>query len=113
MVDMEIKTAFRVLVGILMIATVVIATVVMMGGMLKGSVEMKECIPAEYTTTLTFDTGVQCGFTDTGWGPQAVYCNNPRDVCIDPGRNLCCPTSMSDGVKIEVIGNRCCRLEVV
>jgi len=105
---MEIKTAFRVLVGILLILTVVLAAVVIAGNLLGESVFIEECTPAEYIATRTTPIDImidskkirltpECGFDSTG---QHVYCEptidiQKMDTCMDDDTNKCCPTSQS------------------
>lgn len=133
---MEIKTAFQVLVGILLILTVVLGVVVIAGNLLGESVFIEECIPAEYTATSTDLTdGTACGFNSGG---QHVYCDDFKDDCMDDDTNKCCPTSQSgcggpnpcpsygkenclkhytdEGClwwKILIVGERCCNATVI
>lgn len=101
---MEIKLAFRILFGILMILTVIVSTVSFMGSLSAKSVFIEKCIPSEYTATTT-SSNTRCGFNPSG---QSVYCNNDDD-CMDPsvGKNICCPTSQEN---ITIFGDSCCNV---
>ena len=106
---MEVKTAFQTLAGILMIAVVIASVVVIAQILMRENIYIEECIPSEYTATLTsphFYQGItitqKCGFSSG----TSVYCED-KDTCIDAGKNLCCPTSKDD---IKVYGNRCCKV---
>ena len=110
MVNMDIETAFSVLMGILMVIAVTVAAVVIMISASKGSIHVRECIPSDYVTSNTAGSGQPCGFIDMGGTPTRVYCDNRGDTCMDPGNNKCCPTSLSG---IAIYGGRCCRTEVI
>jgi hypothetical protein len=104
---MEIKTAFATIVGILMMVTVTVATVVIMGGLTQVCVE--ECNPAEYTADRNYG-GVFCGYVYTGTNRYEVFCGHD-DACFDQNKNLCCLTSASGtewGVKVA--NGRCCNV---
>jgi len=104
---MEIKTAFATIVGILMMVTVTVATVVIMGGLTQVCVE--ECNPAEYTAERNYD-GNLCGYVYTGTNRYEVYCYSD-DACFDENKNLCCLTSLSGtDWEVKVANERCCNV---
>ena len=106
MVDfMEIRVLIATIIGIIMLVTIVIATVVMMGGLLDLSVN--ECIPAEYNASSSDWKGEYCGLSSG----SNVYCGILllgdrwlRDKCMDSSKNLCCPTTQKN---IRIIGEKC------
>ena len=119
---MEIQTTFATIIGFLMMVVVVTATVVIMGGLSKVSVE--ECHPAEYAATTTAG-GKECGYiTDVGvahcerqWVSRILPLTSGynEDECIDPRNNLCCPTSKVEtaGWNVKVINDKCCNITKV
>jgi hypothetical protein len=112
MVNMEMKTVFEIIIGIIMMVTVTIATVAMMGGLMSMSVA--ECIPAEYTASNL--NGKYCGLNSGG---NNVYCDKITifipatgfksffDECMDASKNMCCPTTKPN---ITIIRGRCCNV---
>jgi hypothetical protein len=111
---MEIQTAFATIIGIIMMVAIVVATVVIMGGL--ANIAVEECSPVEYKALTTF-SGKECGFDSTN---NQAYCDktfNPINVnynydkCIDLSKNLCCPTSkLGNGWRVNFINNRCCNI---
>jgi hypothetical protein len=99
---MEIRTAFEVLVGILMMVTILIAAIVILQGTMKGSTFIYECKDASYITTDTTGNGQSCGFNS---GVE-VHCKSGAkiDNCLDESKNLCCPRG------IDTTRGKCCEL---
>ena len=102
---MEIKTAFEVIVGILMLVAVIVAGAAIMSGLLVVTVE--ECNPASYTAQTTMG-GETCGYDVGGNEVKCILRRSPQppyfasDKCIDEINNLCCPL----GIKIR--DGKCC-----
>ncbi|MBN2202982.1 MAG: hypothetical protein JW700_02265 [Candidatus Aenigmarchaeota archaeon] len=95
---MELKTAFTIIMGMLMTATIIIAIVAIMGGLTE--VMVKECEPAQYRARSDYD-GLDCGLDGNG---NPLYCkldkrisllpdSSKQDICFDEDKSLCCPTA--------------------
>jgi hypothetical protein len=98
---MEEETAFKIIIGLIMVITVVIAAVAMMGGLLKQKISIREC-GYEYVAKSTY-SGANCGSIDGN-----AKCN-VGDNCMDSEKNLCCPKD------IEIIEDNnhnkiCCKV---
>jgi len=103
MVDMEIKTMFEIIIGIIMMITITIAVVALMGGLME--VTISECIPAEYVATIG-GGGKYCGLSNIN---NKVYCIGGDD-CINATGNLCCPTQTKGAKNIN---GECCNVTKV
>jgi len=108
---MEIKTAFATIVGILMMVTVTVATVVIMGGLTQISVE--ECKPVDYKADRNYDGSYACGSIDIGAYHYELYCkydsgNEISDYCFDESKGLCCPVHKDDKWEVKVANGHCC-----
>jgi hypothetical protein len=110
-ISMEIKIAFATIVGLIMMITVIIAVIVMMGGLTQFSVS--ECVPIQYTASGTNFGGKYCGMI----GSNKAYCDKTQDIfgtitgyddCIDASKNLCCPNSTKQNIKL--INGQCCNI---
>jgi len=105
---MEIRVAFQFLVGLMMILTIVLATVVITISIIKGNeaFQVSDCIPVGYVTekTPSFSSDEQeCGFRDVSGGFKQVYCESD-DECMDAPSNKCCNESAT------ILGGKCCKL---
>lgn len=112
---MEIKTAFGVIVGLLLVSAVILAATLITGSMMNEIIFMEECIPIGYTATSTGLTGVFCGYSPSG---ATVFCDNIDDACIDDVSNMCCPTSKKGKGEppnwyVKRVGDICCNVSVV
>lgn len=102
---MEIKTAFEIIVGILMLVAVIVAGAAIMSGLLTVTVE--ECDPASYTAQKNM-VGESCGFDVEGNEVKCILRRSPQppytasDRCMDDINNLCCP------LNIELRDGKCC-----
>ncbi|MFH0929439.1 MAG: hypothetical protein V1818_03730 [Candidatus Aenigmatarchaeota archaeon] len=97
---MEIRTAFSVILGIMMVATVIIAMIALMGGLMTVSVE--ECEPADYSAGGY--SGKACGTSTSG----QLRCRT-GDTCVDYNNARCCEENYLQ----EIRDGLCCkRVEV-
>jgi len=110
---MEITTAIATIIGVIMMVTVVMATVVIMGGLTQITVE--ECHPLEGYFASSSNSGPKCG-TDTSG--QRLYCSSitigpitTSDTCMDESKNICCQTMLAGtGWKVAFKSGQCCNV---
>jgi len=109
---MEVKTAFAIIIGIIMMVTVVLAVVVMMGGL--SNIMVSECVPISYAAG-SFG-GEYCGVNAAN---QQLSCNyvdassaRLYDKCFDSIKNMCCPTETGETLnwRVQVINGQCCNI---
>lgn len=77
---MEMKTAFSIILGIMMVATVIVAMIALMGSL--TTVSLEEC---NYYDAKSYYGGEDCGTTVSG----QLRCSDD-DECIDYKMAKCC-----------------------
>ena len=115
MVNMEIKTMFEIIIGVIMMITITVAVVALMGGLM--SMTVSECNPAEYiASTVPLNQGNYCGMIGANKAycektPPAMFATTKFDDCIDSSKNVCCPTETKKNVVFR--SGKCCNITKV
>jgi hypothetical protein len=106
---MEVKTAFSIIIGLLMMVMIIIAGVALMSSLTQVTVE--DCTPSQQPAGLYGSgyVGKTCGFDVSR---TALRCMSASDVCMDSANAMCCPIGESaDGkTKIVMMQGQCCKI---
>lgn len=106
---MELKETFALITGIIMMTIIVIATLVITGGLTKISVA--ECTHAEYAASAA-NLGTVCGFDSIA--KQQLKCDKTSDGeydnCLDNNKGLCCPTKTNNAT---IFNGICCLKQIL
>jgi hypothetical protein len=108
---MEVKTAFAIIIGLLMMVMIIIAGVVLMSSL--TVVNVYDCTPGDYKAGHGTDfTGEDCGVSGVQLKCKAST-NGQPDKCLDTARWLCCPLGQNSVGKFIEQDGQCCFIKKV